>query len=104
MVGVVLFLVSIVTAFTGYLIQQNFDSQWIALNAKDAVNSTGLGGIFNVLNFGQMYGIHVMLFPIALTLLVVLHIVQVRSRGVVRPIGDPYVPDTEQSATTGAPQ
>ena len=104
MVGVVLFLVSIVTAFTGYLIQQNFDSQWIALNAKDAVNSTGLGGIFNVLNFGQMYGIHVMLFPIALTLLVVLHIVQVRSRGVVRPIGDPYVPDTGASASTGAPQ
>jgi ubiquinol-cytochrome c reductase cytochrome b subunit len=104
MVGVVLFLVSVVTAFTGYLIQQNFDSQWIAVNAKDAVNSTGLGGFFNVLNFGQMYGIHVMLFPIALTLLVVLHVVQVRSRGVVRPIGDPYVPDTGESASTGAPQ
>jgi ubiquinol-cytochrome c reductase cytochrome b subunit len=104
MVGVVLFLVSIVTAFTGYLIQQNFDSQWIAVNAKDAVNSTGLGGFFNVLNFGQMYGIHVMLFPIALTLLVVLHIVQVRSRGVVRPIGDPYVPDAGQSTSTGASQ
>jgi ubiquinol-cytochrome c reductase cytochrome b subunit len=63
-----------------------------------------LGGFFNVLNFGQMYGIHVMLFPIALTLLVVLHIVQVRSRGVVRPIGDPYVADTGASASTGAPQ
>jgi ubiquinol-cytochrome c reductase cytochrome b subunit len=104
MVGVVLFLVSIVTAFTGYLVQQNFDSQWIAVNAKDAINASGLGGFFNVLNFGQMYGIHVMLFPIALTLLVVLHIVQVRSRGVVRPIGDPYVPDTVASASTGAPQ
>lgn len=92
MVGVVIFLVSIVTAFTGYLIQQNFASQWIAVNAKDAINSTGLGGIFNVLNFGQMYGLHVMLFPIAVTLLVVLHIVEVRSKGVVRPIDDPYVP------------
>jgi ubiquinol-cytochrome c reductase cytochrome b subunit len=91
MVGAVVFLVSIVTAFTGYLVQQNFDSQWIAVNAKDAVNSTGLGGFFNVLNFGQMYGLHVMLFPIAITLLVVLHILQVRSRGVVRPIDDPYV-------------
>jgi ubiquinol-cytochrome c reductase cytochrome b subunit len=104
MVGVVLFLVSIVTAFTGYLIQQNFDSQWIAVNAKDAVNATGLGGFFNVLNFGQMYGIHVMLFPIALTLLVVLHIVQVRSRGVVRPIGDPYVPAGGESVSRGAPR
>ena len=83
------FLVSIVTAFTGYLIQQNFDSQWIAVNAKDAVNGIGLGGLFNVTNFGQQYGLHVMLFPIAVTLLVVLHIIQVRRRGVVRPIGDP---------------
>ncbi|MGA8016917.1 MAG: cytochrome b N-terminal domain-containing protein [Candidatus Dormiibacterota bacterium] len=93
MVGVVIFLVSVVTAFTGYLIQQNFDSQWIAVNAKDAVNAIGLGGFFNVLNFGAMYGLHVMLFPIAVTLLVVLHIVQVRSRGVVRPIDDPFVPE-----------
>lgn len=92
MVGAVIFLVSVVTAFTGYLVQQNFDAQWIAVNAKDAVNSIGLGGFFNVTNFGQMYGLHVMIFPIAATLLVVLHIVQVRSRGVVRPIDDPYVP------------
>ena len=93
MVGVVIFLVSVGTAFTGYLIQQNFDSEWIAVNAKDAVNSVGLGGFFNVTNFGQMYGLHIMLFPIGVTLLAVIHIVQVRSRGVVRPIGDPYVPD-----------
>jgi len=97
MVGVVIFVVSIVTAFTGYLIQQNFDSQWIAVNAKDAINSTGLGGFFNVLNFGQMYGLHVMLVPIVLTLLVVLHILQVRSRGVVRPIDDPYVAEPPAS-------
>ncbi len=89
MIGVVIFLVSVVTAFTGYLIQQNFDSQWIAVNAKDAVNATGLGGFFNVTNFGQQYGLHIMLFPIAVTLLVVLHVIQVRRRGVVRPIGDP---------------
>ncbi|MGA7910118.1 MAG: cytochrome B6, partial [Candidatus Dormiibacterota bacterium] len=57
------------------------------------INSTGFGGLFNVLNFGQQYGLHVMLFPIGVTLLVVLHIIQVRSRGVVRPIGDPAVVD-----------
>jgi ubiquinol-cytochrome c reductase cytochrome b subunit len=101
MVGVVIFLFSIVTAFTGYLVQQNFDSQWIAVNAKDAVNSTGLGGFFNVLNFGQMYGLHVMLLPIGVTLLVVLHILQVRSRGVVRPIGDPYTPEATGGSRTG---
>jgi len=88
MVGVVTFAVSIVAAFTGYLSQQNFDAQWIAVNAKDAVNTTGVGGFFNVLNFGQMYGLHVMLLPIGITVLVALHIVQVRMKGVVPPIDD----------------
>jgi quinol-cytochrome oxidoreductase complex cytochrome b subunit len=98
MVGVVIFLVSVVTAFTGYLVQQNFAAQWIAVNAKDGINSTGLGGLFNVLNFGQQYGLHVMLFPIGVTLLVALHIIQVRSRGVVRPIGDPAPADDAAGA------
>ncbi len=89
MIGGVIFLVSIVAAFTGYLAQQNLDAEWIAINAKDAVNATGAGSFFNVLNFGQMYGLHVMLVPIAVTILVVIHIVQVRMRGVVAPIGAP---------------
>jgi ubiquinol-cytochrome c reductase cytochrome b subunit len=38
------------------------------------------------LNFGQMYGLHVMLLPIGVTFLVVVHIVLVRMRGVVKPI------------------
>lgn len=92
MIGVVTFAVSIVAAFTGYLSQQNFAAQYIAINAKDAVNSTGVGGFFNVLNFGQMYGLHVMLLPIAIIVLVVLHIVQVRMRGVVPPIADDVKP------------
>jgi len=86
MIGVVTFAISIVAAFTGYLSQQNFAAQYIAMNAKDAVNSTGVGGFFNVLNFGQMYGLHVMLLPIAIIALVFLHIVQVRMKGVVPPI------------------
>ena len=85
-IGVVIFGVSILTAFTGYLSQQNFDSQFIAVNAKDAMNAAGVGAFFNVLNFGQMYGLHIMLLPIGVTILVVLHIVMVRARGVVKPI------------------
>src|SRR5207237_9688534 len=76
MIGAVTFAVSIIAAFTGYLSQQNFDAQWIAVNAKDAVNTTGAGGFFNVLNFGQMYGLHVMLLPIGIMVLVALHVVQ----------------------------
>ena len=86
MIGAVIFLVSIGAAFTGYVAQQNLDSQWIAVNAKDAVNASGVGGFFNVLNFGQMYGLHVMLVPVAITFLVVVHVVHVRMRGVVAPI------------------
>ena len=89
MIGAIIFLVSIVAAFTGYVAQQNLDSQWIAANAKDAVNASGAGGFFNVLNFGQMYGLHVMLVPVAITFLVVAHVVQVRMRGVVAPIDTP---------------
>jgi len=87
MAGVVIFLVSIVAAFTGYVSQQNFDAQWIAVNAKDAMNSVGAGAFFNVLNFGQMYGIHVVLLPLAITFLVGLHVLLVRMKGVVKPIG-----------------
>ncbi len=86
MIGVVIFATSIITAFTGYLSQLNFASEFIGINAKDAMNGSGIGAFFNVLNFGQMYGLHVMLLPITVTFIVVVHIVMVRSRGVVKPI------------------
>ena len=85
MTGVVTFAVSIVAAFTGYLSQSNFDSQWIAVSAKDAMNAIGVGGFFNVLNFGQMYGMHILVLPFAIIGLVALHVLLVRLRGVVRP-------------------
>jgi len=85
MLGVVAFVVSIMAAFTGYLSQTNFDSQWIGVSAKDAMNSIGIGGFFNVLNFGQMYSFHVIIFPLALVGLIGLHVLLVRVMGVVRP-------------------
>ena len=86
MTGVVAFAVSILEAFTGYLSQQNFDSQWIATNGKDAINATGLGSFFNLMNFGQMITWHIVLIPLALVLIVAVHIVLVRLRGVSHPI------------------
>jgi ubiquinol-cytochrome c reductase cytochrome b subunit len=83
--GAITFLVAIPAAFTGYLSQQNFDSQWISTQAKDAVNSIGVGAFFNVLNFGQMYSWHIWLLPIAVVLLVALHVLLVRRNGVVPP-------------------
>ncbi len=84
--GVVAFLASIGTAFTGYLIQTNFDSQWISTQAKDGLTSVGIGAYFNVLNVGQMVLFHVVLLPIAVGLITVIHVVLVRRKGVVPPI------------------
>jgi len=83
--GVVSFIVSVGTAFTGYLSQQNFDSQWIGTQAKDGINATGAGAFFNVLNFGQMLMWHILLLPLVLGLIVVVHVLLVRKRGVVPP-------------------
>jgi quinol-cytochrome oxidoreductase complex cytochrome b subunit len=93
--GVVSFVVSIGAAFTGYLSQQNFDSQWIATQAKDGINSTGAGAIFNVTNFGQMLMWHIVLLPMVVVLLVAGHVLLVRLRGVVPPFAPSKSPAIE---------
>jgi len=98
--GAVTFVVSIGTAFTGYLSQQNFDAQWIAVQGKDAMNAVGIGAFFNLLDFGQMYGFHIIL-PWLGVLLIGIHVLQVRFRGVVKPYP---LPEEEQKlvSSTGA--
>jgi ubiquinol-cytochrome c reductase cytochrome b subunit len=86
--GVIAFVTSIGTAFTGYLSQANFQSQWISGEGKDGINSIGIGAFFNVLNPAQMLLWHVVLLPIAVGLIAVMHIVLVRRHGVVPPLGD----------------
>jgi Cytochrome b(N-terminal)/b6/petB len=84
--GVVAFLASIVECFTGYLSQQNFDSQWISTSGKDAFNAAGVGAFFNLMNFGQMLLWHVVLIPIILVAIVGAHVLLVRVRGVSHPL------------------
>src|SRR6188472_221542 len=76
--GVVLFVASIGTAFTGYLTQSNFDSQWISGEAKDGINSIGIGSWFNVLNPAQMLMWHIVVLPLAVGVIALMHIVMVR--------------------------
>jgi Cytochrome b(N-terminal)/b6/petB len=83
--GAIAFVGSIATAFTGYLSQTNFDSQWISTQAKDGLNSVGVGAVFNVLNPGQMLLWHIMLLPLIVGVLVVWHVILVRRHGVVPP-------------------
>jgi ubiquinol-cytochrome c reductase cytochrome b subunit len=97
--GMVAFFGSLGTAFTGYLTQTNFDSQWISTQAKDGLNSAGVGAFFNVLNGAQMLLWHVALLPLVVGVIVVLHVILVRRHGVVPPI-DAVSPRT---AATSAP-
>jgi quinol-cytochrome oxidoreductase complex cytochrome b subunit len=85
--GAVAFIGSIGTAFTGYLSQSNFDSQWIGGQAKDGLNAAGIGSEFNVLDSSQMLLWHVMLLPLLVGFLVVAHVILVRRHGVVPPFG-----------------
>ncbi len=86
--GVVAFLASILECFTGYLSQQNFDSQWISTSGKDAFNAAGVGAFFNLMNFGQMLLWHVVLIPLVLVAIVGAHVLLVRVRGVAHPLED----------------
>jgi ubiquinol-cytochrome c reductase cytochrome b subunit len=101
--GVVSFVISIAAAFTGYLSQQNFDSQWISTQAKDGINSTGAGALFNVLNFGQMLMWHIVLLPIVVSAVAGLHILLVRRRGVVPPFDPPGPPGEREPRQAGDP-
>ena len=85
--GVLAFLGSIGTALTGYVVQQNLDSQWISTEAKDGLNSVGIGAYFNVMDYGQMLLWHVALLPLTVGLIIGVHLLLVRRRGVVPPFG-----------------
>ena len=94
--GAVAFLVAIPCALTGYVSQQDFDAQWISTQAKDAMNSVGIGAFFNLTNFGQMYSYHVLVLPAAVVALVVGHVLLVRRHGVVPPF---ELPERNSAAT-----
>jgi quinol-cytochrome oxidoreductase complex cytochrome b subunit len=96
--GAVSFLASVGCAFTGYLTQQNLASQWVSTQAKDGLNSVGVGAYFNVLDFGQMLMWHIVLLPLAVGVLVVAHVLLVRRHGVV----PPFPPDVAQEPAAGS--
>jgi len=78
---------SIFTALTGYVSQQNFEAQWIATQAKDGLNAVGVGAFLNLLDTQQVLTIHVLVLPLTVAVVVAVHILLVRRRGVCPPIG-----------------
>jgi quinol-cytochrome oxidoreductase complex cytochrome b subunit len=89
MVGMLTLAIAIFTALTGYLSQTNWDSQWIAVQAKDAMNAIGVGEFFNTMNTGQVLTLHIAVLPAIILVLVGLHIILIRSDGPVKPMPDP---------------
>jgi ubiquinol-cytochrome c reductase cytochrome b subunit len=96
--GALAFFSSIGAAFTGFLVETNFESQWISFEAKDGLNAVGVGAWFNVADTGQMLLVHVALLPLVVAGLIVWHVLLVRHRGVVPPIPlrNPPVPARDQ--------
>ena len=86
MVGVLTFGVAVFTGLTGFMSQTNWDSQWIALQAKDAMNALGVGAFFNPLDTVQVLTLHVVVLPLITTVLVAIHLFLIRRDGLVRPL------------------
>jgi quinol-cytochrome oxidoreductase complex cytochrome b subunit len=85
LIGIVAFLAGVVTAFTGYASLQDFEAQWITTQGKDAINSTGMGWLLNLLDTGQSITMHVAVLPLAALGIVGIHILLVRRRGIAPP-------------------
>jgi ubiquinol-cytochrome c reductase cytochrome b subunit len=98
--GVLAFILTILTAFTGFLMMTNWDSQWIAQQAKDAFNALGIGAIWNMMDAGQQITMHVVVTVGLLLFVVSVHIALIRRRGVAPPPGAEAleVPDREPAA------
>ena len=98
------FIVSILTAFTGFLMMTNWDSQWIGQQAKDAFNALGIGAIWNMMNAGQQITMHVVITVGLLLFFISLHLGLIRRRGVAPPPGAEAleVPDGEPARAADA--
>ena len=85
-VGALAFGIAMFTGLTGFLLQGNWDAQWIAVQAKDAVNALGAGALFNPMNIGQVLTLHVVVLPLGVVALVGLHLSCIRRDGPVKPL------------------
>jgi quinol-cytochrome oxidoreductase complex cytochrome b subunit len=89
--GVLAFLLAILTAFTGFLMMTNWDGQFVGQQAKDVLNAAGIGAVWNVMNVGQQFTMHVIVTAGILGFIVMVHLGQIRRRGVVPPPGHEHL-------------
>ncbi len=86
MIGMLTFGVAVFAGLTGFLSQTNWDSQWIAVQSKDAMNAMGIGALFDPMNTSQVLTLHTVVLPLLIVLLVVVHLFLIRREGPVKPI------------------
>ena len=86
--GALLLATGIFTGLTGFLLQTNWDSQWIATQAKDAMNAAGIGAVFNTMDAGQVLMLHTIVMPLVMVALLSLHLLLIRRDSPVRPYDD----------------
>jgi ubiquinol-cytochrome c reductase cytochrome b subunit len=87
--GVLTFFVAVLTGLTGYVLQSNFDGQYIGQQAKDAMNAVGLGYVLNLMSVDNVTGWHIVILPLAVAGCLALHLLWVRRHGVVPPFPPP---------------
>jgi Cytochrome b(N-terminal)/b6/petB len=85
MLGVLMLFVVLAETEFGYVLRGDFSSQWRSLQGADFYNGAGLGNIINPLNYGQIYGIHIVVIPLTILGLLSLHYLLVRILGIARP-------------------
>lgn len=83
--GALMFFVALMEAEFGYVLRNDFSSQWRSLQGADLYNGSGLGHFINNLNYAQIYGIHVIIIPFIILGLLFLHYALVKLRGIAKP-------------------
>ncbi len=84
-IGSLMFFLALIEAEFGYVLRDDFSSQWRSLQGADLYNGSGLGIFINNLNYAQIYGIHIVIIPLLILFLLSLHYALVRLRGIAIP-------------------
>ncbi len=85
MLGVLMLFIVLSETEFGYALRGDYSSQWRSLQGADFYNGSGLGWWLNPLNYKQIYGIHIVVIPLALLGLLFLHYLLVRVLGIAKP-------------------
>ncbi len=83
--GALMLFLSLMEAEFGYVLRNDFSSQWRSLQGADFYNGSGMGIVINNLNYAQIYGIHVVVIPLLIIALLFLHYALIRLRGIAKP-------------------